>query len=141
MLQSFSLAVLTRLEENMSRQSSRKRFEVVLSLLIIAAYLVIAPVSQVQAQGCIEYTVWNEETQRCECPNQECCDFYCPFIPYGCPDKGTAGCPETGEAMAEERTSSSAVLQLLLLEPQAEFSRASWTRRVWQPQLAASRCT
>jgi len=35
-------------------------------LLIIAAYLV-APVIQVQAQGCMEYTVWNEQAQRCEC--------------------------------------------------------------------------
>lgn len=123
----------------MSRQSSRKRFKAMLPLLIIAAYL-MAPVSQVQAQGCIEYTVWNEQTQRCECPNQECCDFYCPFIPYGCPDKGTEGCPETGEAMAEERTSSSAVLQLMRLEPQADFSRASWTGRAWYANSPASRC-
>ena len=42
----------------MSRQSSRRRFRVLLPLLIVAAYL-MAPVSQVQAQGCIEYTVWN----------------------------------------------------------------------------------
>ena len=42
----------------MSRPSSPRRFRVLLPLLIVAAYL-IAPVSQVQAQGCIEYTVWN----------------------------------------------------------------------------------
>jgi len=35
-------------------------------LLIIAAYLMV-PVIQVQAQGCMEYTVWNEQAQRCEC--------------------------------------------------------------------------
>jgi len=27
----------------------------------------MAPVIQVQAQGCMEYTVWNEQAQRCEC--------------------------------------------------------------------------
>ena len=121
----------------MSRQSSRKTFKVVLPLLIITAYL-MAPVSQVQAQFyCIEYTVWNEQTQRCECPNQECCDFYCPFIPYACPETWEGGCAGTGEAMAEESTSSSAVLQLMRLEPQADFSRASWTGRADSP---ASRC-
>lgn len=114
----------------MSRQSSRSRFSVLLPLLIVAAYL-MTPVSQVQAQGCIEYTVWNEQTQRCECPDQDCCDFYCPFIPYGCPAKGTEGCPEAGGAMVENRTSSSAVLQLLRFGPNAEVSRASWTGRVW----------
>jgi hypothetical protein len=33
---------------------------------------------------CIEYTVFNWSTCQCECPNQECCDFYYPFQPYGC---------------------------------------------------------
>jgi hypothetical protein len=111
----------------MSRQSSGKPLRVSLPLLIVAAYL-MAPVSQVQAQYCIEYTVWNDVTQRCECPNQECCDFYCPFIPYGCPDK-TDGCPEMGEAMAQKRTSSSALFRLLQYEPHAEINRASWTGR------------
>lgn len=112
----------------MSRQSSGRRLGALLPLLIVAAYLMV-PVSQVQAQGCIDYTEWNEQTQRCECPNQECCDFYCPFIPYGCPAKGTEGCPEMGEAMAEKRTSSSALFRLLQYKPQAEINRASWTGR------------
>ena len=33
---------------------------------------------------CIEYTVFNPETCHCECPDQDCCAFYYPFIPYGC---------------------------------------------------------
>ena len=105
----------------MSRRSSPRRLRVLLPLLIVAAYLV-APVSQVQAQGCIEYTVYNPETQRCECPDQWCCDFYWPFIPYGCPD------PETEEAMVETRTSSPALFQLLQYEPQAEINGAEFMR-------------
>lgn len=116
----------------MSRQSSRRRFRVLLPLLIVAAYL-MAPVTQIQAQECIEYTVWNPQTERCECPNQACCDFYCPFIPYGCPEKGTEGCPETGEAMVEKLTSSSALFQLLQNEPQTEINGAEFLRLEFLP--------
>jgi hypothetical protein len=42
----------------MSRPSSPRRFRVLLPLLIVAAYLMVL-VSQVQAQECIEFTVWN----------------------------------------------------------------------------------
>ena len=97
----------------MSRPSSPKRLRVLLPLLI-AAYLMV-PIRPAQAQGCIEYTVWNPETQRCECPNQECCDFYYPFIPYGCPDKGG-------------RSSSSALLQLMQNEPQREINGDEFLR-------------
>ena len=98
----------------MSRPSSPKRFRALLPLLIVAAYLLV-PVSQVQAQYCIEYTVWNPDTQRCECPNQECCDFYYPFIPYGCPDKGG-------------RSGSPALLQLFRNEPQTEINGNEFLR-------------
>src|SRR5215208_837355 len=111
----------------MSRPSSLRRFRVLLPLLIVAVYLMV-PVNHVQAQGCIEYTVWNPQTQRCECPDQACCDYYCPFIPYGCPDKGTEGCPETGEAMVEKLTSSPALFQLLQYEPQAEINGTAFLR-------------
>ena len=87
--------------------------------MMVAAYL-MAPVSQVQAQGCIEYTVWNEQTQRCECPDQWCCDFYWPFIPYGCPDKGFA--------MVEKATSSPALFKLLRYEPQREINGGEFVR-------------
>ena len=101
----------------MIRPSSPRRFRVLLPLLIVAAYLMV-PVSQVQAQGCIEYTVWNEQTQRCECPDQWCCDFYWPWVPYGC---------ETGEAMVETPTSSPALFQLQY-EPQMEINGAEFLR-------------
>jgi hypothetical protein len=114
------------MEENMSRPSSPRRFTVLLPLLLVAVYL-IAPVNQVQAQECIEYTVWNPQTQRCECPDQACCDFYCPFIPYGCPDKGSEGCPETGAAMVEKLTSSAALVQLQY-KPQREINGARFLR-------------
>ena len=102
----------------MSRPSSPRRFRVLLPLLMVAAYL-MAPVSQVQGQECIEYTVWNPVTQRCECPNQACCDFYWPFVPYGC---------ESGEAMVEKLTSPSALYQLLQYEPQREINGAEFLR-------------
>ena len=75
----------------MSKHASR--FRKLLPFLIVVAALVSAPpVSQPQASafceppsgGCIEYTVFNEQTCRCECPNQDCCDFYFPWVPYGC---------------------------------------------------------
>ena len=94
----------------MSRPLSPRHFGVLLPLLLVAAYL-MAPVNPVQAQGCIEYTVWNEQTQRCECPDQWCCDFYYPFIPYGC---------EAEEVTAEKLPISSGLFQLLQYEPQAE---------------------
>lgn len=77
----------------MSKQASRRLFRTLLLFLVIVVYLIsVAPVSQPQAVSscnppplyCIEYTVWNEENCRCECPNQECCDFYYPFVPFGC---------------------------------------------------------
>jgi hypothetical protein len=78
----------------MNKQASRKHFRILLPFLIIVAYLMsVAPISQPQAnsfcplaQGCIEFTVYNPQTGRCECPNQECCDFYVSggFVPYGC---------------------------------------------------------
>lgn len=80
----------------MRQESSVKRFRTLLPFVILAAYLMsVAPISQPQARsycpppqgGCIEYTVYVEEACRCECPNQECCEFYYPFIPYGCPGK------------------------------------------------------
>jgi hypothetical protein len=108
------------MEENMNRRSSPRRFRVLLPSLIVAAYL-MAPVSQVQAQICIEYTVYNPQTDRCECPDQWCCDFYWPFIPYGCPG------PETEEAV-ETRTSSPVLFQLLQYEPQAEINGAEFMR-------------
>jgi len=94
----------------MSRPSNFRPFRVLLPLLLVAAYL-MAPVTQVQAQGCIEYTVWNEQHQRCECPDQWCCDFYWPFVPYGC---------ETEEARA--------VFKLLPSEPQKEINGAEFQR-------------
>jgi len=103
----------------MSRPSSPRRFGVLLGLLIVIAYL-ITPISRVQAQGCIEYTVWNEQTQRCECPDQWCCDFYWPFIPYGCPDKGGV--------TAEKLSSPSALFELLQYEPQREISGGEFLR-------------
>lgn len=103
----------------MSRRSSLNRFKALLPLLIVAAYLMV-PVSQVQAQFCIEYTVWNPQTQRCECPDQACCDFYYPFIPYGCPDKRS-------RAM-EKITSSSPLLQVLQNEPQREINGDEFMR-------------
>ena len=96
----------------MSRPSNLRRLRGLLPLVLTAAYLMV-PVSQVQAQECIEYTVWNPQTQRCECPDQGCCDFYYPFIPYGCPGKGL-----------EE----SAVYQLLQYEPQREINGAEFLR-------------
>lgn len=103
----------------MSRPSNPRRFRVLLGLLIVIAYL-MAPISQVQAQGCIEYTVWNEQTQRCECPDQSCCDFYWPFIPYGCPDKGGV--------TAAKLSSPSALSQLLQYEPQREINGGEFLR-------------
>lgn len=102
----------------MSRPSSPRRFRVLLPLLIVAAYLMV-PVSQVQAQECIELTVWNPQTQRCECPDQACCDFYWPFIPYGCPEKG-------GRAM--KIASSSPLLEVLQSEPQREINGDEFLR-------------
>lgn len=103
----------------MSRPSSPRHSRVLLWLLIVTAYL-MAPVTQVRAQGCIEYTVWNPETQRCECPDQACCEFYWPFIPYGCPDKEAA--------MVEKLSSPSALFQLLQYEPQREINGAEFLR-------------
>lgn len=77
----------------MNKQASRKRFRTLLPFLLVVASLVSAPpVSQPQASAfcnpppgyCIEFTVWNEQNCRCECPDQACCEFYYPFIPYGC---------------------------------------------------------
>jgi len=83
----------------------------------------MAPISQVQAQGCIEYTVWNEQNQRCECPDQWCCDFYWPFIPYGCP------WPEGSEGVAMvDLTRSSAVFHVLQYGPQREINGAEFQR-------------
>ena len=110
----------------MSRPSSPRRFMVLVPLLIVAVYL-MAPVRQVQAQGCIEYTVWNEQTQRCECPDQACCDFYCPFIPYGCPEKGEGNCP-TEAAMVTKFTGSATLFQLLQYGPQREINGAEFLR-------------
>ena len=110
----------------MSRPVNPKHFRVLLPLLMITAYL-MAPISQVRAQGCIEYTVWNEQTQRCECPDQACCDFYCPFIPYGCPDKGSEGCPTEAATMAK-LSRSSTLFQLLHYGPQKEINGAQFLR-------------
>jgi|ERR1043165_1588 hypothetical protein len=103
----------------MSRPSSPRSFRVLLGLLVVTAYLSTA-IPRVQAQGCIEYTVWNEQTQRCECPDQWCCDFYWPFIPYGCPDKGGV--------TAEKLSSPSALFELLQYEPQREISGGEFLR-------------
>lgn len=108
----------------MVRPSSPRRFRVLLPLLVVAVYL-MAPVSRVQGQECIEYTVWNPQTQRCECPDQACCDFYCPFIPYGCPEKGSESCPVTGAAMMRK---TSALLQLMQHEPQTEINGSKFLR-------------
>jgi|GEM_PF-6150180 len=74
------------------RKSLQKRLAILAVLMISAVGLMLTtPVSQLEASACeqyaycIEYTVWNEYTCRCECPNQECCEFYYPFVPYGCP--------------------------------------------------------
>lgn len=104
----------------MSRPSSLRRLRVLLPSLIVAVYL-MSPVNQVQAQGCIEYTVYNEQTQRCECPDQWCCDFYWPFVPYGCP------IGSEGAAMVD-LTRSSPVLQVLQYGPQKEINGAEFQR-------------
>lgn len=107
----------------MGGPSSLRRFLMLLPLLIVAAYL-MAPVNKVQAQGCIEYTVWNEQTRRCECPDQWCCDFYYPFIPYGC---------EMGEATAEKLPISATLFHLLQYEPQVESNGAEFGRLEFLP--------
>jgi hypothetical protein len=109
----------------MTRLLSGKRLGVLLSLLFVAAYLT----PSARAQGCIEYTEWNEAHQRCECPNQECCDYWCPFIPYGCPDKGTEGCPVTA-AETVAKVAASNLLQSLRYNGQLSFSRDTWLRKV-----------
>lgn len=103
----------------MSRTSGRRLFRVLLPLMV-AAYL-LAPVSQVQAQGCIEYTVYNEQTQRCECPDQWCCDFYWPFVPYGCPKESESA------AMSNKVTRSTTLFQLLH-KPQKQINGAGFLR-------------
>lgn len=103
----------------MSRPSNPGRFRVLLALLLVAVYLMAPIITQVQAQECIEFTVWNPQTQRCECPNQACCEFYFPFIPYGCESEGEMG---------ENLTNSSALLQLLQFEPQTEIDGAAFLR-------------
>ena len=123
----------------MSRPFSPRRFRVLLPLLMIAAYLTapMAPISQVQAQECIEYTVWNPQTQRCECPDQACCDFYCPFIPYGCPEKGSEGCPTEAATMA--KLSSSTLFQLLQYGPPKEINGAQFLRLEFLSNSKATR--
>ncbi|HWN11362.1 MAG TPA: hypothetical protein VNO50_19195 [Pyrinomonadaceae bacterium] len=78
----------------MSKQTRRKRLTILLALVMITLCLLPGtPASRLEANTysceqyayCIEYTVFNEYACRCECPNQECCEFYYPFIPYGCP--------------------------------------------------------
>jgi hypothetical protein len=110
----------------MTRLSSGKRLGVLLSLLFVAAYLTPA----VRAQGCLEYTVWNEAHQRCECPDQECCDYWCPFIPYGCPDKGTEGCPVTA-AETLQKVASSNLLMSLRYNRGLSFSRETWLGKTY----------
>lgn len=97
----------------MRQESSIKRFRTLLPFMILAAYLMsVAPISQPQARSycpgpqgeCIELTVWNEQTCQCECPNQECCEFYWPFIPNGCPPKGISHASEAKQVPISMRT-------------------------------------
>lgn len=62
-------------------------------ILSAVAFLALAsPAKRVEARafcepppgGCIELTVWNDQACRCECPDQSCCGYYWPFVPYGC---------------------------------------------------------
>lgn len=119
----------------MSRPVNPKRFRVLLPLLMIAAYL-MAPIVHVRAQYCIEYTVWNPQTERCECPDQACCDFYCPFIPYGCPEKGSEGCPTEVATMAKLR--SSTLFQILQYGPPKEINGAQFLRMEFLSNRRAS---
>lgn len=74
-------------------RSLRKRLAILAILMTAAVGLMLTtPVDQLKAKAwcdppgyCIEYTVFNEYTCRCECPDQWCCEFYYPFVPYGCP--------------------------------------------------------
>jgi len=123
----------------MSRPLSLRRLRVLLPLLMIGVYLTapMAPINQVQAQFCIEYTVWNPQTERCECPDQACCDFYCPFIPYGCPEKGSEGCPTEVAAMAKLR--SSRLFQMLQYGPPKEINGAQFLRMEFLSNSRANR--
>lgn len=85
----------------MNRKPRRIGLTIFLALgLLVLCLTPVAPGNRPEtrassAQECIEYTVYNPQTGRCECPNQECCDFYYPFIPYGCPPKQSAKRAET----------------------------------------------
>ncbi len=85
----------------MSTRRNRRRFGLLPALIVIVYLISVAPISRTQAKsycdpvGCIEYTEWNPATCRCECTNQDCCDFYYPFVPYGCPfNLAAAGTPQ-----------------------------------------------
>ena len=80
----------------MTKQTNRKRFRILLPfLMVIGALLSEPPTTKPQTaafcdpppSGCIDLTIFNEQACRCECPDQACCEFYYPFIPYGCGSK------------------------------------------------------
>jgi hypothetical protein len=72
-----------------------------LPLMIVAAFFVLSSQPQpTQAEvlcnpppwiECIEYTEWSYQNCRCECVTQSCCEFYYPFVPYGCSGFVSAG--------------------------------------------------